>query len=177
MRRCLTALMLLVALPVGAVGKERGVKEAASQAVGVVKAETLPLALNDRFEVVKIFAEVIDPKRNARAVSTYQKAEIDRRYYGAINQFERRQREGNYYTVRWKAPRGTAVTVRLEYRQKNLGRHVQAMEVRYPEVLGEMRTEFSVLGDDYYEDGAVVAWRVLLIEAGQIVGLQQSFLW
>jgi hypothetical protein len=33
------------------------------------------------------------------------------------------------------------------------------------------------VGSDYFEDGRVSGWRVLLIENGKIVGLTQSFLW
>jgi hypothetical protein len=34
-----------------------------------------------------------------------------------------------------------------------------------------------VTGDDYRMDGKVIAWRVVLIENGTIVALNQSFLW
>jgi hypothetical protein len=67
--------------------------------------------------------------------------------------------------------------VRFEYRQQKLGSHVQAQEVAYGKVSGSMQTEFKVQGDEYHQDGQVTAWRVLLIEDGVVVGLQQSFLW
>jgi hypothetical protein len=139
--------------------------------------EALPLALDDSFRVVKVFSQTVDPDKNGKVNLVALKAEIDRRYYGAINSFERRQREGNYYTIQWKAPKSADLTVRLEYRQQKLGSHVQAMDARYQASGGTMSTEFSILGDDYYQDGPVVAWRVLLIERGRIVGVQQSFLW
>mgnify|MGYP006284695827 CR=1 FL=1 len=174
--------------------------------------EVLPLALDDTFRVVKVSAQTVDPEKNRKILLPALKAEVDRRYFGAINAFERRQREGCYYTIEWQAPKkgfswfskssapaepipavnatATAsskkklavsspdeVTIRLEYRQQKLGNHVQALDVRYPSPSGTIHTEFSVLGDDYYQDGPVVAWRVLLIRAGRIVGVQQSFLW
>jgi hypothetical protein len=37
--------------------------------------------------------------------------------------------------------------------------------------------EFDIIGDQNLEDGRVSGWRVLLIENGKIVGLNQSFLW
>ena len=150
------------------------------QAVVVATPEVLPLALDDAFRVVKVFSQTVDPSKNSKSMVAALKAEVDRRYFGAINAFERRLREGNYYTVRWQAPKrpeGSDITVRLEYRQQKLGTHVQALEAHYPAASGAVSTEFSVLGDDYYQDGAVVAWRVLLIERGRIVGVQQSFLW
>ncbi|MEI6712958.1 MAG: hypothetical protein WCO60_04355 [Verrucomicrobiota bacterium] len=153
---------------------------AVAQPVVVGSPDVLPLALDDSFRVVKVFSQTIDPQLNAKAKIDSLKAEIDRRYFGAINEFEKRQREGNYYTVQWQAPKvsgGSDVTVRLEYRQKKLGAHVLAFDAHYPSASGTISTEFSVLGDDYYQDGAVVAWRVLLIQKGRIVGVQQSFLW
>lgn len=169
MRGCLFSLFSL-AIATAAFG-------APNDVVSVAVSEVLPLALEDAFQVVKVLSQTLDPKLNQRVVSPMQKGEIDRRYFGAINKFERQQREGNYYTVHWKAPKGSALTVRLEYRQQKLGTHVQALETQIAAAGGSGSTEFSILGDDYYQDGAVVAWRVLLIQQGRIVGLQQSFLW
>lgn len=148
-----------------------------AESVIVAEPEVLPLSLDDSFRIEKVFTQVVDPKRNAQTKVEALKAEVERRYFGAINEFERKQREGNYFTVQWKAPKGSDLTVRLEYRQKNLGSHVQALEARYPRSFGSERTEFSVLGDDYRQDGAVTAWRLLLIKEGKIVGVRQSFLW
>jgi hypothetical protein len=105
--------------------------------------------------------------------------ESDRRYFGAINEFERRLRDGHSYSIHWRvnASRAQEVSVRFEYRQQKLGSHVQAQEVAYGKVSGSMQTEFKVQGDEYHQDGQVTAWRVLLIEDGVVVGLQQSFLW
>ena len=36
---------------------------------------------------------------------------------------------------------------------------------------------FFVIGDEYNENGKVNGWRVMLIENGKVVGLNQSFLW
>ena len=150
---------------------------APNESVVVALPEVLPLALEDQFEVVKVFTQILDPKLNKTARLPIQLAEFDRLYYGAVNQFERRQREGSYYTVHWKAPKGSDLTVRLEYRQQRLGTHVQALDSHIVNSKGSGKVQFSVTGEDYHEDGPVVAWRVLLIRQGHIVGLQQSFLW
>jgi hypothetical protein len=50
-------------------------------------------------------------------------------------------------------------------------------EVSYPNVHGSHKTEFKVVGDDYFDDGRVTAWRCLLIENGQIVAENRSNLW
>ena len=145
--------------------------------VAAASAETLPLALDDAFEVEKVFAVLIDPAVNGRVDTPWMRIEQDRRYYGAINSFERKQREGHSYTVHWRAKNPAEIAVRFEYRQQRLGSHVQTQEVRFSKVAGRQRTEFTVQGDDYHQDGAVTAWRILLVEQGRVVGLQQSFLW
>jgi hypothetical protein len=151
----------------------------ASRPVPSPVAGILPLALDDAFEVEKVFSILIDPAVNGRVDVPWLRIEQDRRYFGAINDFERRQRDGHTYTVHWKAkpPVPAEITVRFEYRQQRLGSHVQAQEAHYSKVSGRQRTEFVVQGDDYHQDGPVTAWRILLIEEGRIVGLQQSFLW
>src|SRR5438309_1735862 len=77
----------------------------------------------------------------------------------------------------WRTKRPADVTVRLEYRQEKLHAHVQAQEISYPNVHGARKTEFKVVGDDYFDDGRVIAWRCLLIENGKIVAETQSYSW
>ena len=145
--------------------------------------EPVPLALDDTFHIGKVFTLLIDPSLQRTALQNgglgngWLKAEIERRYFGAVSQMERRSREGHYYSVHWSAARPADVRVRMEYRQQKLGLHVQAMERFYSGAKGAQKTEFSVIGDDYHEDGAVTAWRVTLIENGRIVAVTQSFLW
>ena len=69
------------------------------------------------------------------------------------------------------------MTVRLEYRQEKLHAHVQAQQVSYPNMRGNRKTEFKVVGDDYFDDGRVIAWRCLLIENGKIVAENRSYTW
>jgi hypothetical protein len=156
-----------------------GSKASARPAAPAPYSEPLPLALDDAYEVEKVFSVLIDPVVNGQLNSPWMRIERDRRYYGAINAFERSQREGHCYTVHWKAKPAAPgdLTVRFEYRQQRLGSHVQIQEAQFSNVSGRQRTEFAVQGDDYHQDGAVTAWRVLLISQGRVVGLQQSFLW
>ena len=149
----------------------------------VPSADPLPLALNDDFKIEKVFSLLIDPAVTGASkpteTSSWLQMETARRYFGAINNFERRARDGHAYTIHWRVRPATKgeVTVRFEYRQKKLGSHVQTQAVVYPQASGAMRTEFAVQGDEYHQDGAVIAWRILLIEDSRVVGLQQSFLW
>jgi hypothetical protein len=99
------------------------------------------------------------------------------RLYGAVTGLDQRQRFGNYFDFFWRTKRPSDVTVRLEYRQEKLHEHTQAQEITYQNVRGTHRTEFKVIGDDYFDDGRVIAWRCLLIANGRIVAENRSFLW
>ena len=99
------------------------------------------------------------------------------RLYGAVSGVDQRQRFGNYFDFFWRAKHPSDVTVRLEYRQEKLHEHVQAQEITYRNVRGTNKTEFKVIGDDYFDDGRVIAWRCLLIANGRIVAENRSFLW
>ncbi len=99
------------------------------------------------------------------------------RMFGAVTALDQRQRFGNYLDFFWRAKRPSDVTVRLEYRQEKLHEHVQAQEITYRNVRGTHKTEFKVIGDDYFDDGRVTAWRCLLIANGQIVAENRSYMW
>jgi hypothetical protein len=99
------------------------------------------------------------------------------RMFGAVTGLDQRQRFGNYFDFFWRTKRPSDLTVRLEYRQEKLHEHVQAQEITYRNVLGTHKTEFKVIGDDYLDDGQVIAWRCLLIADGRIVAENRSFMW
>ena len=103
--------------------------------------------------------------------------EVKYRMFGAVTGLDQRQRFGNYFDFFWRAKRPSDVTVRLEYRQEKLHEHVQAQEITYQNVRGTHKTEFKVIGDDYFDDGRVIAWRCLLIANGQIVAENRSYMW
>jgi hypothetical protein len=117
----------------------------------------------------------------SQKTATLQDAPItfERQYrlFGAVTAVDQRQRFGNYFDFFWRAKRPSDITVRLEYRQEKLHEHVQAQEISYRNVRGTHKTEFKVIGDDYLDDGRVIAWRCLLIENGRIVAENRSFLW
>src|SRR5437868_2158650 len=113
--------------------------------------------------------------------TTVQDASIrfERQYrlFGAVTKLDQRERIGNYFDFVWRARRAADLTVRLEYRQEKLHAHVQAQEISYSNVRGSHKTEFKVVGDDYFDDGRVTAWRCLLIENGTIVAETHSYMW
>src|SRR6266705_1899508 len=99
------------------------------------------------------------------------------RLFGAVTGLDQHQRFGNYFDFFWRAKRPADLTVRLEYRQEKLHALVQAQEISYANVHGTHKTEFRVIGDDYFDDGRVTAWRCLLIENGRIVAERHSYMW
>jgi len=113
--------------------------------------------------------------------ATLQDASItfERQYrlFGAVTGLDQHQRFGDYFDFFWRARRAADLTVRLEYRQEKLHSFVQAQEISYPKARGNHKTEFKVVGDDYFDDGRVIAWRCLLIENGRIVAENRSYMW
>jgi hypothetical protein len=194
--RFVAALFALTFLAFSAAGK--GARE---EPKVVEKVTPLPVALDKDFEFRKtklFFLSEKGPKPSERArqetskiggksnspnqkTATMQDAPLtfERQYrlYGAITGLDQRQRFGNYFDFFWRAKRPADVTVRLEYRQEKLHEHVQAQEITYRNVRGTHKTEFKVVGDDYFDDGQVIAWRCLLIANGRIVAENRSFLW
>jgi hypothetical protein len=167
----------------------------------VEKVTPLPVALNSDFEFrkTKLFylsekgpqpgagarqeTSKIGGKSNSSSqkTATMQDAPItfERQYrmFGAVTGLDQHQRFGNYFDFFWRVKRPSDVTVRLEYRQEKLHEHLQAQEISYHNVHGTHKTEFKVIGDDYFDDGRVIAWRCLLIENARIVAETRSFLW
>jgi len=168
----------------------------------VEKVTPLPVALDKDFEFrkTKLFIISNKPSRTSQSgrqstssinkksgnspgqkTATLEDAPItfERRYrmFGAVTALDQRQRFGNYFDFFWRAKHPSDVTVRLEYRQEKLHEHVQAQEISYQNVHGTHKTEFKVIGDDYWDDGEVIAWRCLLISNGRIVAENRSFMW
>jgi len=162
------------------------------------KVDKLPVALNEDFQFrkTKLFYMSENPPKTKRSLSQALSANANNpnnptagiaeaslgfertyRLYGAISQADRNQRYGNYFDFFWRVKRPANVTVRLEYRQDKLRAFVQAREVSYANAKGNNKTEFAIIGDDYLQDGRVIAWRCLLIENRKIVAENRSYLW
>jgi hypothetical protein len=168
---------------------------AASPVKILTKVDPLPVALSDDFQFrkTKLFYLNENPPKSKKSLSsalnnnpnnpTAGIAEaslgFERTYrmYGAITNADRNQRYGNYFDFFWRVKRPANVTVRLEYRQEKLRSFVQAREISYPNAKGNIKTSFTIIGDDYFQDGRVTAWRCLLIENGHIVAENRSYLW
>ncbi len=173
---------------------------AAEQPRLLTKVTPLPVALDKNFEFRKTKLYFLSPKAE-RIRSHYNPSEqgqvggvtpfsksatvqdasitFERQYrlFGAVTELDKNQRWGNYFDFYWRCKKPADVTVRLEYRQEKLHAHVQAQEISYSNVRGTHKTEFKVIGDDFLDDGRVIAWRCLLIANGTIVAENRSFLW
>lgn len=142
------------------------------------KANVLPLALDDSYQIRKIQQNTYDNTVIQPAtISEAANFERVRTYWGAIETYELARRNGNYYNFFWRAKNTSDVTVRFEYRQAALSNYVMAKERYYPGVRGSRKSPFEVTGDEFMESGRVTAWRVLLIVDGKIVALRQSYMW
>jgi len=188
MRMKVAALFLLGTLAAGPVRAE------GTQRV-LPKVDPLPVALDKDFEFrkTKLFLLTATPPKAKRSISSALSSNpnnptagiaeaslgFERSYYlhGALTGADQRQRFGNYFDFFWRTKRSADVTVRLEYRQEKLRSFLQAREVSYKNVKGNRKTQFTVIGDDYANDGRVISWRCLLIENGRIVAEERSYLW
>lgn len=105
-------------------------------------------------------------------------SETKKRMWGAITNQERMDRMGNYYTVHWNTgDTSSPVVVKMDYRQANTGSKVFTQEKSYPNPGRSNKTDFTVTGQAYHTQGRVVSWRVQVIQGGQVIGEETSFLW
>lgn len=149
--------------------------------VKLEQANILPLAINPDFVFRKKTQFLNDPATYIQSSTpTDDSIGFERAYYmwPATTLLDQNTIKGNYLNFWWwNHGQPADVTVRLEYRQANLSAFVMAREKTYTAAKGSRRTQFSVIGDDYLENGPVTNWRCLLIVNGKIVGLTQSYLW
>lgn len=98
---------------------------------------------------------------------------------GAVSNQERRERLGQYYTVSWENDGKYAEPLKIvmDYQQAATGSEVLSMSKDL--AVGERGgvVEFSVAGESYLNRGRVLAWRVQMLSAGQVVAEKRSYLW
>jgi hypothetical protein len=99
------------------------------------------------------------------------------RLYGAVSMQERRQRLGQYYTVLWNADAGVNKEISFEYQQGNSGSKIKTIKRHLDVDAVSGKEEFSVIGDNYFDNGRVLTWRISLISDGKTIATKQSYLW
>ena len=141
---------------------------AAGQVKILTKVDHLPVALSDDFQFrkTKLFYLSENPPKSKKSLSSALSTnpnnptagiaeaslgfERTYRMYGAITNADRNQRYGNYFDFFWRVKRPANVTVRLEYRQEKLRSFVQAREISYANAKGNLKTAFTIIGDDKF---------------------------
>ena len=125
---------------------------------------------------VKIYR--MDPDKKPDAADPAIAFEHRHRLYGAVSEADRRARKGNYYTFFWSVPdTSRPVTVKFEYRQSATGFQTHQQNVVITDVTKQNKTEFSVVGDAFRENGRILGWRATLVQGGKVVGEKKSYLW
>jgi len=100
-----------------------------------------------------------------------------RRLYGAVSTEERIQRLGQYYTVIWNADADLEKEILVEYQQGGSASLIKTMRRSIEPGSASGKEEFSVIGDNYFENGKVLSWKVSLIVGGETLASEQSYLW
>lgn len=141
------------------------------------RANVLPLQLDDRFQFRKQQTFFNDPRTYVVTTSETVRFLRLQKNYGAVTYYDYDSVTGYTYSFFWRTSQRADVTVRFEYRQAALGNHVMAQERYYTDAKGSFQSDFEVTGNEYFENGKVLAWRVLLIVDGSIVAFRQSYMW
>ncbi len=100
-----------------------------------------------------------------------------RRFHGAVSMAERAQRLGQYYTILWQAEVGVKKEILFEYQQAKSGSKIKTMKRQLDVNAASGKEEFSVIGDNYYDNGRVMTWRISLVADGKTIASEQSYLW
>ena len=102
-----------------------------------------------------------------------------RRLYGAVSLEERKAKLGQYYTILWSLPEssGSDRKIVFRYQQGGSGSRVKTMTRQISQGSPDGKEEFAVIGDDYFDDGRVLAWKTDLLVDGKIVASEKSYLW
>jgi hypothetical protein len=129
------------------------------------------------YSIGKVYEYLNDDTRTKNSID--RSLEFERRYhkYPAVTSLQRREKEGHYFYVNWRAPQGKNLVVRFQYRQKKTKDRIYTMEVPYPHAAGLQETIFEVVGDAYDRQGVVNSWRVSVFESGRLVAQRTSFVW
>ena len=108
------------------------------------------------------------------------KAEANFRFDNNLEKVDREQRHGHYYVIRWNnrhlTDKNLPLTVKLNYLQADQGRTPRVLTKKvWPKE--ERKVEFQVIGNDYLENGRVLAWRAELYQEERLLAHDESFLW
>lgn len=131
-------------------------------------------------ETLVVKQYVLRDQKRSESDEPMVRMEKSRRLHGAVSMAERRQRLGQYYTLVWQDPDGVgrgAVEVVFQYQQGASASRVKVMKKTFPADVAEGVADFAVIGDDYFDNGKVLAWRASITRGGRELASRQSYLW
>lgn len=129
-------------------------------------------------QVTKVKQTHLIPNERVRAQDPALTFERQYLLYGAVTAAQQMERAGQYWAAQWKADdRSQPVTVRFDYRQAQTGLKVHTLEEVVDPVKRSNWSKFQVTGAAYSGDGLVTAWKLTLLQNGQEIASQQSYLW
>ena len=123
---------------------------------------------------------VVRDQESGRGDEPMTAMEKNRHLLGAVSMEERRQRLGQYYTILWHDEAGAGggpVEVVFQYQQGATASRVKRMSKRFPGSDGSGRAEFAVIGDDFFDNGKVLAWKATVSRGGKELASRHSYLW
>jgi len=106
--------------------------------------------------------------------------EKERRLHGAVTLAERRNRLGQYFDLLWNDPTGANqgdVELVFEYQQGAHASLVKRKSQKFAASSASGTAEFSVIGDDFFNGGKVIAWKAMLLRGKRVIAARQSYLW
>ncbi len=128
--------------------------------------------------MVKQF-QLRDEERKA-ADEPMVRMEKNRHLHGSVSMAERRLRLGQYYTLIWNDPAGVGagpVDVVFQYQQGATASRVKRMTKSFPAGDSTGIVEFAVIGEDYFKNGKVLAWKATVSRGGRELASKRSYLW
>jgi hypothetical protein len=99
------------------------------------------------------------------------------RLYGAVSMEERKNRLGQYYTVLWNDPNISNSKREILFQYQQGGSRVKTVARSLPTGQSAGKEEFTIIGDDYFKNGRVLAWKIDFIANGKTIASKQSYLW
>ncbi len=148
--------------------------------VEVSSPETWQLSVSndDTVRIGKIYEFLNDPAITKVGKDHSLKYEFKYFNHGAITKAQLHNRKGHYYVVTWKNFGAAAdYQLRFDYRQSRTREKVHTQIIDYPGATGNFKGTFSVTGAPYFENGAILSWRISLVRNGVIVAEKKSFVW
>ncbi|ACD82310.1 hypothetical protein [Candidatus Methylacidiphilum infernorum] len=136
-----------------------------------------PYIPDKKIKIIKVLEILNDKKLKAGGLQSliYERAYWN---WGAIVPSDFRARSGQIYIIAWKkGGQAEPLTARFEFRQLNTKEQTWSQSIYYPKAHGAIDSIFKVIGDTYFTNGTVFAWRFSVLRNNTIVAQVKSFIW